>query len=274
VTVGRELSTRGEFASRAGNNHGRAKAPKIRNACLPRACIGDDLIGDRRPWSDRANCPNCPKEVSDVDDTSPTEANALPADRLDAGRLLPLVYEKLRRLAWRRMEREAPGQTLQPTALVHEAYMRLVGNDPGRRWNSPGHFLAAAAEAMRRILVDRARNRRRLKRGGRLGRVDLDAVSISLGGSSDELIDLDEALTELGREDPLCAHLVELRFFAGLTQSEAAEHLGLPRRTADRHWAYARAWLFERLRPREARLPADSDETAPNWRKLGSDGAF
>jgi RNA polymerase sigma factor (TIGR02999 family) len=207
-----------------------------------------------------------------VDDTSPTAAGAIEADKEDAGRLLPLVYDELRRLAWRRMEREAPGQSLQPTALVHEAYMRLVGNDPGRRWNGPRHFFAAAAAAMRHILVDRARNRRRLKRGGGLGRVDLESVSVSRGGPGDELIDLDEALTELGREDPLCAQLVELRFFAGLTQSEAAELLGLPRRTADRHWAYARAWLFERLRSRDVRLPADSKKTAPNWRNIGADG--
>ena len=172
-----------------------------------------------------------------------------------AERLLPLVYDELRALASRRLGREAPGQTLQATALVHEAYLRLVGGDPGRRWDGRGHFFAAAAEAMRRILVDRARNRRRLKRGGGLGRVDLDLGSVPLDAPGDDLIDLDEALTELGREDPLCARLVALRFFAGLTQAEAAEALGLARRTADRHWAYARAWLYERLCRGEA--PAD-----------------
>ena len=166
-----------------------------------------------------------------------------------AERLLPLVYNELRTLAARRLGREAPGQTIQATALVHEAYLRLVGDDPGRRWDGRGHFFAAAAEAMRRILVDRARGRRRLKRGGGLGRVDLDlGSSVSLDAPGDDLIDLDEALTDLGREDPLCARLVALRFFAGLTQVEAAEALGLARRTADRHWAYARAWLYERLR--------------------------
>jgi RNA polymerase sigma factor (TIGR02999 family) len=169
-----------------------------------------------------------------------------------AERLLPLVYAELRRLAARRLEREGPGRTLQATALVHEAYVRLVVGEPGRRWDSRGHFFAAAAEAMRRILVDRARDRRRLKRGGGRGRVDLDLGSVPLDAPGDDLIDLDEALTELSREDPLSARLVALRFFAGLTQAEAAESLGLARRTADRHWAYARAWLYERLRRGEA----------------------
>jgi RNA polymerase sigma factor (TIGR02999 family) len=167
---------------------------------------------------------------------------------VDADRLLPLVYGELRALASRRLGREAPGQSLQATALVHEAYLRLVGGDPGKRWDGRGHFFAAAAEAMRRILVDRARDRRRLKRGGGRGRVviDLDALP-QYGRDGDELIDLDEAMTKLGREDPLCARLASLRFFAGLTQAEAAEALGLARRTADRYWAFARAWLYERL---------------------------
>jgi RNA polymerase sigma factor (TIGR02999 family) len=162
-----------------------------------------------------------------------------------------LVYDALRRLASRRLEREVPGQTLQATALVHETYLRLVGGDPGRRWEGRGHFFAAAAESMRCILVDRARNRRRLKRGGGKGRVDLNLSSMAVEAPGDDLIDLDEALTELGREDPLCARLVGLRFFAGLTQAEAAEALGVARRTADRHWAYARAWLYDRLRQSE-----------------------
>jgi RNA polymerase sigma factor (TIGR02999 family) len=191
-----------------------------------------------------------------------------------AERLLPLVYDELRRLAARRLEREAPGQTLQATALVHEAYMRLVGGDPGRRWDGRGHFFAAAADAMRRILVDRARDRRRLKRGGGLGRVDLDLGSVPLDTPGDDLIDLDEALTDLGREDPLCARLVALRFFAGLTQAEAAETLGLARRTADRHWAYARAWLYDRLGRGEAPSPADPEKIPPGWRSSGPDGAL
>jgi RNA polymerase sigma factor (TIGR02999 family) len=177
-----------------------------------------------------------------------------------AERLLPLVYNELRGLAARRLGREAPGQSLQATALVHEAYLRLVGGDPGRQWDGRGHFFAAAAEAMRRILVDRARDRRRLRRGGGRGRVDLDLGSVPLEAPGDDLIDLDEALTDLGREDPLCASLVALRFFAGLTQAEAAGALGLARRTADRHWAYARAWLYERLRSVEAPPPREPEK--------------
>ncbi|WP_435019982.1 ECF-type sigma factor [Tundrisphaera sp. TA3] len=167
---------------------------------------------------------------------------------LPSDRLLPLVYDELRRLAAQRLGREAPGQSLQATGLVHEAYLRLIGGDPGRRWDGRGHFFAAAAEAMRRILVDRARDRRRLKRGGGRRRVDLDLGSVAIDAPGEELSDLDEALEELGREDPLCARLVALRYFAGLTQGEVAEILGLARRTADRHWAYARAWLYDRLR--------------------------
>jgi RNA polymerase sigma factor (TIGR02999 family) len=196
------------------------------------------------------------------------------ADKERAERLLPLVYDELRRLASRRLRREAPGHTLEATALVHEAYMRLVGGDPARRWEGRDHFFAAAAEAMRRILVDRARNRRRLKRGGAMGRVDLDSVSIGLDSPGDELIDLDEALTELGREDPLCARLVNLRFFVGLTQAEAAELLRLPRRTADRHWAYARAWLYDRLQRGPSGSPTEPEESSPGWRNSNSDGAF
>jgi RNA polymerase sigma factor (TIGR02999 family) len=190
--------------------------------------------------------------VSAVDEASQPTSAVGQGDPQAAERLLPLVYDELRRLASRRLEREAPGQTLQATALVHEAYMRLVGGDPGQRWDGRGHFFAAAAEAMRRILVDRARDRRRIKRGGGRERVDLDLGTVPLDAYGDDLIDLDEALTDLGREDPLCARLVALRFFAGLTQAEAAEALGLARRTADRHWAYARAWLYERLRRSEA----------------------
>jgi RNA polymerase sigma factor (TIGR02999 family) len=213
--------------------------------------------------------------VSAVDDAIRLSSAVEQGDPQAAERLLPLVYDELRRLASRRLEQESPGQTLQATALVHEAYLRLVGSDPARRWDGRGHFFAAAAEAMRRILVDRARDRRRLKRGGGRGRVDLDLGSVSLDAApDDDLIDLDEALTELGREDPVCARLVSLRFFAGLTQAEAAEALGLARRTADRHWAYARAWLYERLRRGETPSPAEPEKIAPGWRGPGPDGAL
>src|SRR6516162_3985743 len=164
-----------------------------------------------------------------------------------AEQLLPLVYEELRKLAAQKLAQEKPGQTLQATALVHEAYLRLVGDDRMRGWNSRGHFFAAAAEAMRRILVNRARDKRRLKRGGDRGRVDLEDVAIGGEAGAPDLLALDEALDGLAREEPACAELVKLRFFAGLTQEEAAQALGVTRRTADRYWAYARAWLFHAL---------------------------
>jgi RNA polymerase sigma factor (TIGR02999 family) len=139
-----------------------------------------------------------------VNEASRLASAAEQGDAQAAERLLPLVYDELRRLASRRLEREAPGQTLEATALVHEAYLRLLGADPGRRWDGRRHFFAAAAEAMRRILVDRARDRRRLKRGGGMERVDLDLGTVPLDAPGDDLIDLDEALLDLGREDPLC----------------------------------------------------------------------
>ena len=168
-------------------------------------------------------------------------------DRAAAEQLLPLVYEELRSLAAQRLALEKPGQTLQATALVHDAYLRLVNAQEAQQWNSRGHFFAAAAEAMRRILVNRARDKGRQKRGGSLERVDLDAIEIALDTPAEELLMLDEALQELAGTDKLCADLVQLRFFAGLTLGEAALALGMPGRTADRHWAYARAWLFDRL---------------------------
>jgi RNA polymerase sigma factor (TIGR02999 family) len=161
--------------------------------------------------------------------------------------LLPLVYDELRKLAARRLAQEKPGQTLQATALVHEAYLRLVGSHGAPRWAGRGHFFAAAAEAMRRILVNRARDKKRLKRGGGQTRADLDLAEISVDGPCEEMLALDEALEKLSREDPICAELVKLRYFAGLTHEESARTLGIARRTADRHWAYARAWLFREL---------------------------
>ena len=148
----------------------------------------------------------------------------------------------------RRLAQEQPGQTLQATALVHEAYIRLVDTEKVQHWNSRGHFFAAAAEAMRRIVLDRARDKRRNKRGGGGRRVEIDLGEIPGQAPDVDLLALDEALEQLERDDPVCASLVKLRYFAGLGQGEAAEVLGLPRRTADRHWAFARAWLYDRLR--------------------------
>ena len=168
-----------------------------------------------------------------------------------ADQLLPLVYNELRKLAAQKLAQEKPGQTLQATALVHEAYVRLLGNEPDAQarenWESRGHFFAAAAEAMRRILLNRARGKNRLKRGRGRRRIDLDKIEIALDTSDDQLIALDEALAQLAAEDSKAAQLVNLRFFAGLTLKEAAKSLGVPLRTAEREWAYARAWLFARL---------------------------
>jgi RNA polymerase sigma factor (TIGR02999 family) len=164
-----------------------------------------------------------------------------------ASQLLPLVYDELRRLASQKLANEKPGQTLDSTALVHEAYLRLVGQGEEPHWNSRGHFFAAAAEAMRRILINRARDKARLKRGGGWRRIDLDKLTIADQAADDDLIALDDSLERLARENPRCAELVKLRFFAGLTLEEAAASLGLARRTADRTWAYARAWLYEAL---------------------------
>jgi RNA polymerase sigma factor (TIGR02999 family) len=169
-----------------------------------------------------------------------------------AEQLLPSVYDELRKLAAARLAQEKPGQTLQATALVHEAYLRLVDAARIQRWESPGHFCAAAAEAMRRILLNRARDKKRVKRGGERHRVDLDQLEIALDTCDEQLIELDGALTELAAEDPDGARLVNLRFFAGLTLKDAAVSLGLAQRTAERQWAYARAWLYARLRQDEA----------------------
>src|SRR5262249_27117512 len=159
-----------------------------------------------------------------------------------AEQLLPLVYDELRRLAAQGLAQEKPGQTLQATALVHEAYLRLVGADPEQPRHSRRHFFAAAAEAMRRRLLNRARDKGRLKRGGGRRRVNLDALSDAAAAPAEDLLDLDEALDRLAAAYPDCAALVKLRFFAGLPLGEAAAALGLPRRTADDRWAFARAW--------------------------------
>jgi len=157
--------------------------------------------------------------------------------------LLPLVYAELRKLAAQRLAKEAPGQTLQATALVHEAYLRLVGKGEEQRWNSRGHFFAAAAEAMRRILVEQARHKKSAKAGGMLQRVELHEGQITAAGANINLVTLDEALDKLASHDPRKAALVKLRFFAGLTSREAAAALGIAESTADADWAYAKAWL-------------------------------
>ena len=161
--------------------------------------------------------------------------------------ILPLVYAELRKLAAARLADERPGQTLQPTALVHDAYLRLVGIENPPHWNGRGHFFAAAAEAMRRILVDAARRKHRLRRGGGRERVDLDGLDVAAPERGDDLLALDEALTLLAAADPQAAELVKLRHFAGLTVREAAEALGVSPRTADSLWAYAKAWLLQQI---------------------------
>ena len=168
-------------------------------------------------------------------------------DAQAANELLPIVYAELRRLAAQKLAHERPGQTLDATGLVHEAYLRLVGNNPQQPWQGRGHFFAAAAEAMRRILVENARRKGRLRHGGGRKRLDLDEVPIVEETSADKLLALDEALTRLAMEEPSVAEVVKLRYFAGLTIEQTAEALGLSVRTANRHWAYARAWLYKEL---------------------------
>jgi RNA polymerase sigma factor (TIGR02999 family) len=174
-------------------------------------------------------------------------------DAIDEGdpyapaRLLPLVYDELRRLAAQNLAGEKPGQTLQPTALVHEAYLRLVDGARDARWNGRRHFFAAAAEAMRRILVENHRRKASLKRGGGLRRSELPESELAAPAVNHDLLALDEALDQLAQTDALAAELVQLRYFAGLTSAQAAEVLGISSRTADRTWAYARVWLHKRL---------------------------
>jgi RNA polymerase sigma factor (TIGR02999 family) len=160
-----------------------------------------------------------------------------------AAQLLPLVYDELRRLAAQKLAQEKPGQTLQPTALVHEAYLRLVDVEQAAHWNSRGHFFAAAAEAMRRILVEQARRKQADKRGGGRQRVSLDDADVACTPPDDDLLDIDEALTRLAGEDPQAAQLIQLRYFAGLSLEDAAEVVGLSRSSAYEHWAYARVRL-------------------------------
>jgi RNA polymerase sigma factor (TIGR02999 family) len=165
-----------------------------------------------------------------------------------AEQLLPLVYDELRQLAAQKLAQEKPGQTLQATALVHEAYLRLVDVERAQHWDGRGHFFAAAAEAMRRLLIDSARRKLRQKRGGALRRVQLDPAQLSYSSRAEGLLDLNDALECLAAEDPQAAQFVKLRYFAGLSVEEAAELVGLSRSAACAHWAYARAWLHGRLR--------------------------
>ncbi|MAG94663.1 MAG: RNA polymerase subunit sigma [Planctomycetaceae bacterium] len=162
-----------------------------------------------------------------------------------AEKLLPLVYEELRKLAAARLNHEAPGHTLQATALVHEAYLRLVDSEDQQDWDSRGHFFSAAAEAMRRILIENARRKSRVRHGGAHQRSDLDEAEIVISMPTDRLLALDEALGRLAEVEPQKAELVKLRFFAGLTLEQAADAIGVSRATATRHWTYARAWLYD-----------------------------
>jgi RNA polymerase sigma factor (TIGR02999 family) len=172
-----------------------------------------------------------------------------------AEQLLPLVYDELRQLAAQKLAHEKPGQTLQATALVHEAYLRLVDADKAQHWNSRGHFFAAAAEAMRRILVEKARKKRRTRHGGGRQRLELDALAVPQSEGAVDLLALDEALEKLAQEEPVKAELVKLRYFAGLSLEEAAACLGISPATAKRYWAVARAWLYAAL--------ADGDDAGP-----------
>jgi len=173
-----------------------------------------------------------------------------------AEKLLPLVYDELRRLAAVKMAQEAPGQTLQATALVHDAYLRLVDVDRAQNWNSRGHFFAAAAEAMRRILIEKARGKGRLKHGGGRQRVNLEEILAADDTPANELLALDEALDRLEQADAEAAKLVKLRYFAGLTMTQAAEVLGISLRSTERNWTFARTWLHREL------SPGDTDEPA------------
>jgi RNA polymerase sigma factor (TIGR02999 family) len=164
-----------------------------------------------------------------------------------ASQLLPLVYDELRRLAAQKLAEEKPGQTLQATALVHEAYLRLVGEGNERPWDSRGHFFAAAAEAMRRILVENVRRKRSLKRGGGRAREEFDELALAAPEPVEDLLALDDALEKLAANDPLKAELVKLRYFAGLTVEEAAAALGISEATAKRWWTYARTWLYREI---------------------------
>jgi len=177
--------------------------------------------------------------LREIDDGNPSAAE----------QLLPLVYDELRKLAAARMAQEAAEHTLQATALVHEAYLRLVDRSDPQLWNGRGHFFGAAAEAMRRILLNRARDKARLKRGGQHRRIALEQIELATDVPDDDLLDIDECITRLADEYPACVQLIKLRFFAGLTLEDAAAASGISVSTAKRQWTFARAWLYDALRP-------------------------
>jgi RNA polymerase sigma factor (TIGR02999 family) len=187
-------------------------------------------------------------------------------DRHAAEQLLPLVYDELRKLAAQKLAQEKPGQTLEATALVHEVYVRLVDVDKVQRWDSRGHFFAAAAEAMRRILIESARRKRSPKYGGNLVRRDLDEVQLAAPELGEDLLALDDALNRLAEKDPVKAELVKLRHFAGLTVEQAAQALDISPTTANRYWAYARAWLHQEITRGNAGAPAGPPEAEKNQR--------
>lgn len=186
------------------------------------------------------------QEEADMSDVTRILAAIEEGDSRAVDKLVPAVYQELRQLAAQKLSREKPGHTLQPTALVNEAYLRLIGAD-SQTWQGKTHFFAAAAEAMRRILIENARQKRRLKRGGDRQKVALDEALASIERPLEDVIALDEAMGRLAAEEPIIAELVKLRFFGGLTLEQAGEVLGISRRTATRHWAFAQAWLYKQL---------------------------
>ena len=199
------------------------------------------MIRFRIAWSGSTRYPQSVSDVTRILDA------VQEGDPKAAEELLPLVYEELRRLAAQKMANEAAGHTLQPTALVHEAWLRLVG-DQSHEWGGRGHFFAAAAEAMRRILIENARRKKTLKRGVDFERVNFESVEVAILADPEALLLIDEALEKLEQEDREAAQLVKLRFFAGMTNEEAGQALGVSARTAKRYWTFARAWLFRELR--------------------------
>jgi RNA polymerase sigma factor (TIGR02999 family) len=212
--------------------------------------IGRRVLAGLRGFVDRRRPTIYPQQLmSDATQVTQILNSVEQGDPQAAERLLPLVYDELRRLAAHRLKQESPGQTLQATALVHEAYLRLVDDRHRQSWNSRGHFFGAAAEAMRRILVESARRKRRQKRGGDLVRQELDESEIAAPEADDELLALDEALERLTQADDQAAELVKLRYFSGLTVAQAAEVLGVSMRTAERTWTFAKAWLYRETRP-------------------------